>query len=185
MGKKVRLSGRRKKPGCWIIVTIVIIVVVVGIFLGIRFGCNIVNIQKVFGDHVQEYTVITGLNPDFQSENSYIRGKVITVDIGENKIDRIYFDLPGDMAAKNPEEVGTIIWLKWEDVRVGTYIPGGGTAYERTCEVTIIDKLEAIIVDKKSFTGTEPPPTMLREGDGYGSKPTDEIVDYLESLPRQ
>jgi len=51
--------------------------------------------------------------------------------------------------------------------------------------VTIIDKLEAIIVDKKSFTGSEPPPTMLREGDGYGSKPTDEIVDYLESLPRQ
>jgi hypothetical protein len=183
MGKKVRLSSG--KPGCRIVILILIILIIIGVFLGIRYGCNVANIQKLFGDHIQEYTVITGLNPNFQSENSYIRGKVITVDIGENKLDQIYFDLPGDMAAKNPEEVGTIIWLKWEDVRFGTYLPGGGTAYQRTCEVTIIDKLETIIVDKKSFTGTSPPPTMLKEGDGYGSKPTDEVVDYLESLPRQ
>ena len=185
MGRKVRLSSRGKKPGYWIIAAIIIILVIIGIFLGIRFGCNIINIQKVFGAHVQEYTVISGLNPGFQSENPYIRGKVITVDIGENKLDQIYFDLPGDMTAKNPEEVGTIIWLKWEDVRVGTYSPSGEAAYRITCEVTLIDKPEAILIDKKSFTGSEPPPTMLREGDGYGSKPTDEIVDYLESLPRQ
>jgi hypothetical protein len=181
----VGLSSGCKKPGCRILISIFIILLIIGISLGIKYNCNVSNIQKLFEAHLQEYTVITGLNPDFQSENSYIRGKVITVDIGKNKIDQIYFNLPKDMVAKNPEEVGTIVWLKWEDVRVGTYSPSGDAAYEITCEVTIIDKTEAIIVDKKSFTGTSPPPTMLREGPGYGSKPTDEVVNYLKSLPRR
>ncbi len=167
--------------GCKVVIIILVIVgIVVGIFYGVR-NCVRSNVLEPFEPYLAEYTGIH--TTPYSSGNPYIKGKVITVDIGENELDSFYFDLPEDMVAPNPEEVGTIIWLSWSKVYVGRYTDGAN-GYRWDCDITIIDKAVAKVVGYHHFTGSDPPDTKNSSGNREGSKPSDKVVDYLKSLPR-
>lgn len=165
--------------GCGTI--IIVIVLIVGAFFGIK-SCNRSSELQPFEDYLDEYLNISELEQSLQAP--YIIGKVITIDKPKRKIDYIYFDLPEELRATNPEGVGTVVWLEWGKHVVGMY-EGGADAYVRTCDVTIIDKSNAAIVGKQHFVGSDPPRTKSHTGPGYGSKPTQSIVEYIKMLPQK
>jgi hypothetical protein len=109
-----------------------------------------------FEAHVREYSTVFGLknrsmnNPNLMEP--YIKGKIITVNKKESRIDDIYFDLPKELRAFKPKDVGTILWLKCEEDEVGFYT-NGEEATVNICQVTIIDKSTPTIVARTSFRG--------------------------------
>lgn len=114
----------------------------------------------------------------------YVTGKVVVVNKTEQKIDDPFFDLPTDVKAAKPEDVKTIVQIAYEQRQVGTY-GGSGKAYQYTAYVTVIDKSTGKMVGKTSFEGTEPPSSVKKGSNGYGSKPTTEIKNYILQLPRR
>ena len=94
-------------------------------------------------------------------------------------------------AARNPEEVGTVILRKCSEISLGSYekqiteekIP----VYGGKCEVTIIDKTISAVIYRKSFQ------TQLNDHKIIGkddkeireSPPYIEIYNFLESLPQK
>ena len=136
-----------------------------------------------FDSHIKEYT-----SSSFVQEGggqAYVIGKVLPVDKTGNMVDRsVFFALPGGLKASRPQDVGTIVWLEWGTTQVGTYT-GGGNAYVRTCEVTVIDKSRQAIVGTADFTGSDPVSGKTGSGDEYGDAPVQKVVDYLVKLPRR
>jgi hypothetical protein len=110
---------------------------------------------------------------------------------------REFRKLPVGLRASTPEEVGTIVWLIWGRERVGTYMEYrllrgdrvGPSAYRITCEVVVINKAKTAILDRVKFSGDDPPEKIskpsesLMNFDEYGSRPTEQIVKYIKSLP--
>jgi hypothetical protein len=100
--------------------------------------------------------------------------------------------LPSDLRASSPEEVGTIIWLIWDAKTEGVYSAGDVktniSACRIVCRMKIIDRKRLTIVGEKEFFGGDPPKTKRISGisrAAYGSKPSSQIVKYIESLPRK
>jgi len=185
MSEKGKLS-----VGCTVALAVLAIVIIVGIVVGITESRKKSAAIAPFQAHLSEYITISGLTSEPSPEGQYIRGpyirgKAIIMDTKDNKIDDIFFNLPDDLVAATPEEVGTVVWLKWANVLVGHYTPSGASGYKRTCEVTLIDMLEKAVINKKTFTGSSPPSSKTSGGDAYGSKPTGDVIDYLKSLPRR
>lgn len=91
-----------------------------------------------------------------------------------------YRRLPDEIRATKPDEVGTVVWLKWT-IRT-TVRPGKHkvTCRRIVCDVTVIDLAEAIIVGGKEIQG--PLPDGL-EG-GCGPRPTRDVARFLTELPR-
>ena len=129
-----------------------------------------------------------------------IVGKIIPIYIDPergNEISSIYGDLPSELRAMKPEEVGTIVLLKRPlhlaegEYRTGgsTYGNYGGKALRVTRSIIIIHRKDREIVEEKTFRGGPPPSKILfSKGDRKihrGSDPIDEIVVYLKSLPRK
>jgi hypothetical protein len=138
--------------------------------------------ESQMNEHINEYIDIHSSN--ISPSGGYIRGKIITIDIENRKIDNFWLHLPTDMIAASPDEVGTIIWLKWDQSIVGRYT-NGKNAYQISCLVTIIDKLLGTKVDEKKFWGSPPPSKVISTNTGVGSRPNSEIAEYIESLPRK
>jgi hypothetical protein len=109
--------------------------------------------------------------------------KMITVNAqGKGEVEWMYFDLPADMRAGKPENVETVVLLDWGRSHVAPY-EGGGAAYRHTCDVYVVDKESKKLRAFQTFTGGEPPSqTSTPAGsDDYGSKPTQQIVDFLKA----
>lgn len=124
------------------------------------------------------------LNPSPGSMQPYVKGKVILVNKEEKKIDHTYCELPEELRATRPEEVETIVWLEWGKDKVGRYTDGS-TAYVNTCKVTIIDRSIPAIVAVTNLRGSMPPNMTTRGGGAGGSMPTEEVIAYLQNLPRK
>ena len=134
-----------------------------------------------FDAHLSEYTTAT----EYQPGDPYIRGKLLPMDIRQGTIDFVFYqELPRDLRAASPEEVGTVVNRDCVASSVGTYTRGGG-AYRWACELKLIDLSISRILKGPTITGSEPPPTKMGSGDEYGSDPLPEIVAYLVALPRR
>ena len=164
-----------------IVVLYVIVLIIAVISSGVRSLVRPFRL-KPFAARLSEYTSIPGLKE--LSGEAYVIGKVITVNKGENRIDPMYLDLPSDLAASTPEEVGTVIWLEWKEYVVGTYTDGA-KGYRITCQVTVIDKVKAAIVGRKTFRGSDPPKFKSGHAPGRGSRPYYAIIDYITTLPKR
>lgn len=101
-----------------------------------------------------------------------------------------------DLYAQNPDEVGTIVIRKCQQVKVGTYriyrktsgatekmVPG----YNENCDVTLIDREAAAVIFRKKFEGK-----LGEDLSATGSEdkfeayiPYQQIADFLSSLPRK
>jgi hypothetical protein len=164
-----------------------IVVLVIGVSVGGFFGIRYLIRQSqlsAFTQRINEYTAQpAGVAPP--ELGAYVVGKIIPVDMRDSKkIDWLYYDLPGELQPSTPEEVGTIVWLFWGEQQVGKYTTGGG-AYVRTCRVTVIDRIKNVRVTEMTFQGGQPPQTIRGSGNGYGDYPTEQIVNWLKSLPRR
>src|SRR5262249_8471941 len=113
------------------------------------------------------------------------KGKVLPVSVTDKKVDWFYYDVPQDMRATTPEEVGTVVQLFWGEDKVGEYHPGGGGAYVRTCRVVVIDHEKRLAVGEASFRGGDPPRSSRNGVSQHGSYPTESMVSFLKSLPKR
>ncbi len=135
----------------------------------------------LFEVHMSEYTSVSNQQPGAW----YVHGKVLPIEMRTNTVEvQTYYELPGDLRAISPEDVGTVLWLDCTTGTVGTYT-SGGAAKQWVCDVTLIDLSIPAIIGEKSFTGSEPPLTTTKSSGETGSFPVKEIVDYLESLPQK
>lgn len=171
-------------------IILILIVVIVGVFLSVRTNIR-GSALAPFNNYLCEYISIPHLRreavyiEDIEDNSAaYIKGKIITVDQNDGKIDDIYFDLPEEWRATQPEEVGTVMWLEWGKEIVGHYTDGA-EAYVNTARVTIIDNSIPAIIDRKIFRGSYPSWVKRRRGTRFGSKPTGEIVNYIKRLPKE
>ena len=134
-----------------------------------------------FQPHLAEYTAAA----ERGTGEVYRRGKIIPVDRRKDTVDyTFYYQLPRELRAANPEEVGTVVWLDCTASLVGTYTHGGG-AYRWYCDVTLVDLPQSLILEEKTFVGSEPPTTNSGSSNKEGSFPSAEIIAYLEALPSQ
>jgi len=110
-------------------------------------------------------------------------GKVVVIDRKEQEVDDLQFDLPEEIRARQPEEVGTVVWLDWGRETQGGYTDGTA-AYVQTCTVTVIHREKWEVLGTTVFRGSDPPSFKKGGGSRSGSKPTDEVVRFLAALPR-
>jgi len=157
-------------------------------------------IEKSFESNISEYASMLQFNK-FSNE-SYIVGKVVVVDLGErirdalifpNKISDVQFLLPEKMRAYKPKDVGTVILLNWTKEYVFSYIPTW-KAYRVGCEVTVIDKNNTTITARRAFKGDDPPseeyllgrnPDYNKSRETFGETPRRDVITYIETLPQR
>jgi len=115
-----------------------------------------------------------------QQGEPYIRGKVITVDTRSKAPDHLYFDLPKELRAAQPEEVGTVVWVECTSVTTVVRRVGGSTnnTVDYRCEVAVIDKAASAIVGKQRFEKTA-------GEQGYQQVLYGDIARYLAGLARK
>ena len=115
-----------------------------------------------------------------------VAGKVMTVDTEAKGIDDLYLQVNADYQPQKPEEVGTVVWLKWgkESTVRGT---ANFSAYRQTCDVTIIDLARRVVLARQSFTGEHPiiPSHGAANSSFYGNKPIAEIVAFIQGFPHR
>jgi hypothetical protein len=139
------------------------------------------NLMPYIHPRVEEYLSLPTKKKQGQA---YIRGKVVPVSVGTKSIHMFYLDLPDDLRAINPDEVGTILLLSCATKTAGSYT-GGGWALTETCEMKIVDTTIPEVVGTKTFESERPPPTTNKR---YGEEmrvKSHTIIKYLMSLPRQ
>src|SRR4051812_24209189 len=70
-----------------------------------------------------------------------ITGKMIVVNVKDREFDDLFFQLPNNVAAGTPDEVGVVAQLAWGREQTCTYgNDTGGTnpGYSQTCHVTLV-----------------------------------------------
>src|SRR5262245_48161547 len=95
-----------------VLAVVAVIALVVGGGFGIWYLDHTMKLSP-FQSHLQEYLAQPKPGEAGQTQAGYIKGKVITVEPNKRELDWLYFDLPADLRAKKPEEVGTVVWLRW------------------------------------------------------------------------
>jgi uncharacterized membrane protein (UPF0136 family) len=137
-----------------------------------------------FNEHLQEYlATASARNPEQEPmpADRPLTGKLVSVDMKHKTIDPVFFDLSGDLRPKNPQEIGAIAALWWEERQIGTY-GGKGGAYQEHCTVMVVDKSTGTLLAEKSFIGSMPPSTSKNGASQTGDKPYGEIREYLNGL---
>jgi hypothetical protein len=161
-------------------------------FFGIR---NLIRNSKTapFRERMQTYTTRPdnyeplqldplGLPVSFQKAGP-VQKKMIVIDMREKDVDSLYWDLPEELRAATPDEVGTVVWMEWDKIQRMIY--GTKPGWQHHVKVTVIDMSRKTVVAHGCFIGSMPPSSISsRSSEGNGSKPTDEVVRFLATLPR-
>lgn len=167
----------------FVVVTTSIIFVVL-IISGITFFLTrylyAINIEEIFNPNISKYTQMYKTI----KKEPYVRGKIIAIDLNRKKIDKSITRLiPKYLQAHSPMEVGTILQLEWEFRVTGRYTTGS-EAKRVYCDVSLIDTNLNQIIFKKNFAGTKPPGLKSTSLLNRGSNPKEDIVVWLQNLPR-
>jgi hypothetical protein len=179
------MAAKRNHLAVWVIAISLFFATLlsVGVFFLVRFANRSAEAAR-FEGHIRDYLTIP--KEQFQL-GEYLRGQVVAIDVGTREVDEdVFFDLPAGLRAATPEEVGTVVLLKWGTKMVGMYTgPNGfgGVADAQTCEVTVIDRSIPAVVARRSFQGHDPPTHY--NGTRTGPKPVEEVVNFLTGLPHE
>lgn len=153
------------------------------------------SVEAAFADKLEPFAAILDDSSDdaesASSEEPTVKKRMLVLDKGSRMIPGVqpgaisplHFELPRAIRAMQPDQVGTVVWLKWSRKDRGKYRTG--TAYKINCEVIIIDPDKRAIVARQPFEGGEPPSSVAAGKDGYGSRPIEQIMEYLTTLPRE
>jgi hypothetical protein len=111
--------------------------------------------------------------------------KMVVVDVQDKDVDGLHFDLPDDLRAATPDEVNTVVQLRWNQAAVGTY-SSGGKGYQWSCSATVIDRATQTTIGSQQFAGSPPPQSYYgKPGESRsGDKPTPQVLAYLRTLAR-
>ena len=199
-------TGRwKKRLGC---LTLPVVILVVGMVLLYHFhppdSAKLKEVSPPFDAHFAEYldagyVTVDGLTTtevtaypqvddiSLGELDGYVRGKIVVVDATTRKMDSIFLALPVELAAASHEDVGTVVLVTYTTLQVSTY-EGGAKGLQIRCDVRVADFKDKKIVGLGSFWGEFPPYSYLKTGkneDQTGRAPTEEVVAYLQALPRK
>lgn len=166
---------------------IIAICFLVGCWLYPSFYVTFV-VNPVFQGAMDEFTTAT----EATATNPYVKKRILIVDKDKRRVDTLQMFLPDDLRARNPEEVGTIVWLEDSESKAGDYHEEGtgkftGSGFVRVVEVSLIDRGLHSIISRQRFRGSDPPPKASSAGDERGSYPSALVkscVENLRTLPR-
>jgi hypothetical protein len=178
--KKVTIRDAFFVVGGWLFVSVLIVVVV-----NVRQSRALAPFQPYLDEYIYlpgEKAGNTVLQMTFThpAGSPYIRGKIIPVNVLNNTLDVFYFDLPEELRAENPDEVGSILWLYcvYNTEKV-TFAAGSRKETNNyTCDVAVIDRSEQAIVAQRSFQKTA-------GEQGVREILYPDIIQYLTGLPRK
>jgi hypothetical protein len=137
---------------------------------------------KTFSSELPEYVDIgSWRTPPVEQP---MKLKLVSVDVTGMLYDNIMFRLPEHMHAELPDQVGTVVALKWLDKPVWSH--GDAHGHRWTCAVRVVDLADRKCIAEGSFEGEAPvqPDATAPPGIVYGERPTAAIVEWLLSLPR-
>ena len=171
------------------------LVIAVGILVGIS-GCLILGYAvyrsasqtaarfRPFELHLKEYVGIISNQDVHENTSRHASGRTIVIDIDgseEPNIDGISFELPDNIRATTPEEVGTVASLACGKTKVGTY-GGLGDAYRFYCNLRVFDKASGELIQQRTCEGSPPPGESLNGRDQEGGSPNGEVLNAIASL---
>jgi hypothetical protein len=131
----------------------------------------------------QSKTGLPHVSPKFVIINEFGRG-------GSPALSWLTLDLPQDVRASKPEEVGSVVLLSRGELRSGSY--GDGTpAMTRFIDISIIDRHRGLRIGGKRLSGSDPPekikvPYWHRgRGNPVSGREVrlEQVVKYIVSLP--
>ena len=164
--------------------------------LGAAWGCGGKKPDPFTAEVIREYASLADLGEGTQPQSGHVVGKAVLINVGEtislhrfsareqnhdipsNTLSKAHGKINREIQASAPVEVDTVILLKWSKEALGETM--AGTKYRLLCDVIIVDKSQRRVVARKPFTGDEPEFATL-----YGASPEDQIVQYINALPRQ
>lgn len=123
--------------------------------------------------------------------DDYLRPRAVAVDIKSGELDALHYHLPPALRAGSPAEANSVILVSCEREEVGLY-DGCIPAYRTVCEAYVVDRTDGVI----SYTTTarrDPPDEIVTYEEGSCSyagnankpRPTDELAERIEQLPRR
>jgi hypothetical protein len=155
----------------------------------------------VFSQHLKDYLGCFKKDPSAPlSENGQISGRVITVRVADpfcdpssfpypeaGEIDPVVLQLPKEIRANVPEEVGTLVLIHCDTRVVGRYVSEGaaapGGALAEDCAIRLVDLKQRRTISESRLSAN--PPETSSDGTGAGFVKDQQIVSYLSGLPRQ
>lgn len=167
---------------------IVIVLIVIALPLGWK---SFDQYRKYKRERINAFisTTLNGLKsvpPEKGTGNDpYLTGKLLLVDKETEAIDPLFYQLPLELRASNPSEVGTIVLLKWRQEGVGYYTGTNKTAKQWHCDVEVIDFNGRRSLVEKDIIGHMPPNILTKGDTPEGYKPDKKVIDFLTSLPRR
>jgi hypothetical protein len=159
------------------------LVLVVLVSVGIWYTMRTVR-RSPFRNQMASYLAQPTATADLNAPRKPVK-RMVVVDPNEQDLDDLHFDLPDDLRAATPADVTTVVWLRWNQATVGTY-SSGGNAYQWSCDVMVIDLPTRTTIGSQHFDGAPPPARVSgKRGQSHsGDKPTQAILNYLQSFPR-
>lgn len=138
-----------------------------------------------FSGDVGEYLALAPPAPAAApSASAYVTGRLLPLNVSEQKVDDVFFDLPADLRVARAGDTGTVAFLYWDRKVTGHY-ENGDPGYTPTCTVLVYDKARSAVVGGAAFQGGNPPDVKQGSGGDTGRRPEPEIVAYLSRLPRK
>ena len=101
---------------------------------------------------------------------------MLALDYHRKAVDGLHQELPAELRAEKPEEVGTVVWVFSGTERVRDERTGGAVTVS-VCEVVVFDVANSEILAQRRFRGAPPD-----RADAEGPKPTPQILALLEQL---
>lgn len=143
--------------------------------------------QEAFAASVPEYlSMVPPDTPIADDAEPKLLGKAVVVDkqAEGGGVSAVHGQLPEEIRAESPTEVGTVVWIDWKEFQYGRY-SATRVGYRIDAVVTVIDKANKAVLDRVEFEGGLPPETAPSGSQhGYGPRPVEQILEYLSNLPR-
>lgn len=121
---------------------------------------------------------------------SFLPGKVVTVDVAARAIDPLFLDLPEDCIARNPEEVSAVVLLDWQMKDTGLVVYRKDRPdvkvplYDRTCAITVVDSASGLVTARGTVHAKTNPDKHSAD-DILEGRPTSQVLEFLGKLPRK
>ncbi len=167
-----------------------------GLIALVVWGVIAVGVWKYLGDEWGPKSDVTAFDPEaaLYSEEYpwleppleggvHIRAKAVVVDITDCAVLPLTFELPGDIAAHHPGEVGTVIQVERLLEEVGVY-GDQAPAYRQNALVRLVDLGLGCTIGEAFIQGGEPPEEKPDDGPGFGALPDDQIPALVAHVPR-
>lgn len=160
-------------------------IVVTAVVAGIAWGADnmyVSSVQAPFEPHMNGYVTMAAL--DSETAGGSPRAPVVVIDVARRALDEAFFGLPDSIRAKRPADVASVVLVRCETTRIGTYGTSGGGAYQYTCDVRAYDAASKRLLARHAIDGPSPPSSSRNGVSQTGARPTGLVADYIRGLLR-